>query len=70
MGRYLIDETVPPAQGYITGLQAREAPAGAAAPAARKSAPVPFSGPAPKNANPAEAPKKKGLLERFKGLFK
>jgi penicillin-binding protein 1B len=63
-------ETVPPAQGYITGLQPRRPGAIAPDTTARKNT-VPPPAPAAVNKNPTstQEPKKKGFFDRLKGIF-
>jgi penicillin-binding protein 1B len=62
-------DAAPTAQTYMTGLPPRRAVADAQ-PAARKAATVASPAPAPRNPTPTQEPKKKGLFDHIKDIFR
>lgn len=63
-------ETVAPAQGYITGLQPRHSGTVSSDPPARKSGASPEPAGTAKNPTSTQQPKKKGLFDHFKDIFR
>jgi len=63
-------ETMVPAQGYITGSQSRRAAASPDASARKNAAPQPPAAAANKNPTSTQEPKKKGIFDRFKDIFR
>jgi penicillin-binding protein 1B len=57
-------------QTYVQGLPPRRNVASAAQPSSRKAATAVAAAQAPNNPTPPQAPKKKGLFERFKDVFR